>query len=329
MIMAFTQHPQIMLLLASILLSIFYMLLHKSPENTIILYFWIRLLSYIGFVFIYFFKETIISFNPEALEQFIFDTSYYNIPLYILSAICSVGTYIIFDFLMKSYTIPLILALSQISILIVSIGYFILGDHITLLSSIGIIIIFIGAFTSCFKIISFKNHFFFFEQIDKNLLFWTFIKSLLYSFTALITYVCVSPFNQKTKMILHLLTKYLHPFQCLPIIPIYFNISVQLAMCLFFLLFIHFYQKKAATIIPILFQYVSLILTLSLLHIIYALLLYESYNFISNKNIITAIGQLYLPFTFLGGIFFYNEKKSLNEWLGIGLIVFGNIISLF
>lgn len=322
-------NPEIIIGISTIFLSIFYLLLNKAPKNTMIIYFWLHVLSYIGFSFLFFFKEKFIHFDTTALKQLIFDTSYYNMPLYLLSGACVVGTYAIFDLLMKSYSISLILALSQISLILTTVGYILLGDKITIISSIGIIIIFIGSILSGCKSFSLANPLESFKEIDKKLFVWSIIKAILFSATILITYVCISFYNETTKAILHTLTKHLRFIPCMPIAPIHFNIGAQFATFILMFLFIIYHLKASKTIIPTLKNNYRLIFALAFLYVLETYFYYEAYDLIENKNLITAISQLYLPLTFIGSVVLYKEKSSSAEWIGMGIIIIGTIITVF
>lgn len=322
-------YPKSMIVVATIFNSAFYLLLDKAPKNTMTIYLWIHALSYIGFSFLFILKERLLVFDTTALEQIIFDTSYYNMPLYVMSAACTVATYAIFEFLMKSYSVSIILALSQISIIMTTIGYIFLGDEITVISAIGIFVIFVGSIISGCKNISLSKPLSIFSQIDKKLFYWSIIKAVFYTTTILITYICITFYNETTQAILHTITKHLRFIPCMPIAPIHFNIGSQFASFIFMLLFIVYYLRAANTIIPTLKKHYILISSLASLYVLEAYFYYEAYNFIENKNLITAISQLYLPLLAICSLIMYKQKSSLSEWIGMAIIVLGSIVTIF
>lgn len=326
MINIFLLYPKSVITLSTILVTIFYLLFDKAPKNTIIVYFWLHVLSYIGFSCIYILQESI---QLSALKELIFDTSYYNLPLYLFSSLCTVGMYAIFDVLAKTYSIPLILALSQISLIMTTIGYIFLGDTVTITSLIGITVIFLGSIAAGCTSFSFKNPLQCLKAFDQRLLTWSIIKALLYSATILITYICIANYNETTKLILHVLTKHLRFIPCLIIAPIHFNIGIQFTTLIGLLLYIHYYLKSSKTILPTFVNNYQLICSLSVLYVLQAYFYYESYNYIENKNLITAITELYLPLLFLSNVYLFNLKSSKEEMIGMIIIVLGSIITVF
>lgn len=323
-----TSFPKLTLLISACLTSIFYILLHKAPKNTVILYFWIHIFAYLGFCLIYLFKDMTIHFDMTHLENIIFDTTYYNFPIYIFSGFCCVGTYIIFDLLIKSFSIPLVVSLSQISIIITTIGYIVLGDKTSIISILGIVTIFLGSIIAGCTSFSFKHPLKIFKSYNLNLLIWSTIKASLYSVTILISYLCLNKHNETTKIILHQLTKHLRYFPCHLIAPIHFNIGVQFSLFICILLFIIFYQKQSDQIIPTFFNYITLTLILSTLYVLHSYLLLSAYNYIPNQNMITAIMQLSLPITFFGSYIIYQTKNSKEELAGMFMIISGTMITV-
>lgn len=324
-----SSHPEILILLSALLLSFYYTLIKKFPQHMMILYFWLHALSYIGFSFIYFYKEKALTIDTAALEQLAFDTSYNNFPLYIFSSLCLIGTYIILDKLIKIYPVSTILALSQISLILSTLGYVILGDSVSLISLFGIFIIFTGAIISGLQSFSWNNPIKSFEKYDITLLKLSFIKSVLYAATMLITYICTSHYSTITKHILHVLTKHMHFIPFTAIAPIHFNIGVQFANFILMFLFITYHLKERRKIWIVMQENYSLIFQLSVLHILYAYFYYESFALIENKNLITALSKLYLPMTLLFCHWAYKQKVSKEQIVGMSIITLGSIVSIW
>ncbi len=319
-------HPEIFIYLSTLFISIYYVMIKKFKQHMMILYFWLHALSYFAFSLIFLFQERLV---PQALQQLAMDTSYHNSPLYLLSAVSLVGTYIILDKLIKVYPVATILALSQISIVLSTVGYIALGDKVSFISLVGIGILFMGAMISGLEKFNIKHPLKSFESYDKKLLYLSIIKALLYTATLLITYLCTAKYSDVTKHILHLLTKHLHFIPFVAIAPIHFNIGVQFANFVLMFLFITYILKEKNLIFKTMVKEYPLILQLSALYILNAYYYYKAFDLIEDKNYITAISKIYLPLTLILSCWVYHQKPSKEQVVGMAIIIVGSFITTF
>lgn len=323
--MILLQHyPEIAIYLATLFIALYYTLLKKFNHHLMILYFWLHILSYFAFTFLVILQKGAM---PSAIQQLAFDTSYANLPLYIFSSASLIGTYIILDKLIKLYPVPMILALSQISIILSTAGYIALGDKVTAVSLLGLFVLFAGAMISGLSNFSIKNPLASFKSYDKQLLKLSIIKAVLYSATLLITFLCIVKYNETTQYILHLLTKHLHLVPFMSIAPLHFNIGVQLSNFVLMWLFITYVLKEKKLIIQVMLSKYKIILTLTAFYILNAYFYYYGFDLIEDKNFITAISKLYLPLTLLLSYKLFNEKPSREQIIGMAIIILGSFIT--
>lgn len=322
--MLLDQNPELGVYIATLFISFYYTLIKKFPKHLMILYFWLHILCYGAFALLIFFQEDAV---PSAIKQLAFDTSYANFPLYTLSSVALIATYIILEKLIRAYPIPMVLALSQISIILSTVGYIALGDRVTTISLIGLFILFLGAMISGLQNFSFNDPLKSFKGYDKELLKFSLYKAILYSATLLITFLCTARYSDITKHILQTLTKHLHYIPFIAIAPIHFNVGVQFTNFVLMFLFITFVLKEKALINSIMKKQYPIILSLAACYILNTYFYYYAFDLIEDKNYITAISKLYLPLTLILCYWAYQEKPSKEQIVGMAIIILGSFIT--
>ncbi len=314
---------------AMILLTWYFLLLNKVSKHILRVYFWIHLFTYSAISTLFIFEDLLIRFNPNPLRTIIFDFTYTNFPLYLISSACLISSYILFDYLAQLHNVSKIIALSQISIIISTLGYHFLGDRMTLISAIGMMIIVIGALISGLTKLSIKHPIASLKQYDKSLVSWSLLNAAFIAIPELITYLCTAHYDPTTREILKLLTRHTHGIPFTTVIPLYMNVGVQCFNMILLFGWIWHTSKKRINLGAFVSGHKRLVFILALLHIGYVYCYYSVFDMIENKNIISGIVQLYLPLTMIGGAFLYHQHWNKFEVVGMGIIAIGSIVSVF
>jgi len=313
---------------AMILLTVYFLLLNQVSKHVLRVYFWIHLLTYSAIATLFIFEDTFIRFDPNPLKTIIFDFTVTNFPLYLLSAICLIGSYILFDYLAQHHNLSKIVALSQMSVVVSTIGYSLLGDRTNLISIVGTCIIVIGALISGLTRLSIFHPIASLKEYDKSLVFWSMLNACLIAMPELITYLCTAHYDPTTKELLKALTKHTHGIPFATVIPLYMNVGVQCFNMILLLMWIWHTSKKHLNLKLFVFSHKKLVLTLAALHIGYIYCYYSVFDMIENKNIITGIVQLYMPLTMIGGALLYRQHWNKFEIIGMSIITIGTIITV-
>ena len=325
----FYSHPELSIFASTLCLSGYYTIMKRFKEHSMIMFFWLHIISYTTFALLFLHKDKAFVFDTDALEQLIFNTSYNNVLLYILASVCLVGTYQIFQLLIQKYEMFAILALSQISVIFSTIGYILLGDDVSLVSIVGIIIIALGALIAGSNNLSWKSPIKTIKNYDTYLLKYTCLNGLLTTCIAMITYLCTTEYSDITRSILHTLTKYTHFIPFVALSPIHFNIGAEFSNIIIMLLFITYYTHKQKLILPILKNHIIFFIIMGILYTMHAFLYYSAFDFIENKNIISAITSLALPITMITSHYYADIKVSQNQIIGMTVITLGSIVSIW
>ncbi|MEI7670451.1 MAG: hypothetical protein WCJ33_10255 [Pseudomonadota bacterium] len=311
-----------------LLLTSYFLLLNKVSKHILMIYFWIHVWTYGAITTLFVFEDTFIKCNANPLKAIIFDFTYTNFPLYLISSGCLIGSYILFDYLARKHDIAKIIALSQISIIISTVGYHFLGDRMSLISVISMIIIIIGALISGLTRLSLRHPLASLKVYDRHLVSWSLLNAIFIATPELITYLCSAHYDPTTREILKLLTRHAHGIPFVTVIPLYMNIGVQWFNIIILYFWIRSNYHHRINLIPIFQQHKKLLLTLAMLHTGYIYCYYTAFAMIENKNIITGITQLYLPLTMIGGAILYHQRWNKFEAVGMSIITIGCLISV-
>ncbi|MFA5998674.1 MAG: hypothetical protein WC747_01480 [Candidatus Babeliales bacterium] len=314
---------------AMLLLTWYFLLLNQVSKHILMIYFWIHMWTYGAITALFIFEDTLIKFDTNPLKTIIFDFTYTNFPLYFISSACLIGSYILFDYLSQRHDIAKIIALSQISIIISTVGYHFLGDKMSLISSICMGIIVIGALISGLTRLSFRHPIASLRVYDRHLISWSLLNAIFIATPELITFLCSEHYDPTTREILKLLTKHAHGIPFVTVIPLYMNIGVQWFNIMLLYFWIRRYSHERIDLITTLQQHKKLLFTLAVLHTGYIYCYYTAFSMIENKNIISGIMQLYLPLTMVGGVALLHQRYNKFEAVGMGIIAFGCLMSVF
>ena len=318
---------KILIMQATLFLSVYFLLLNHISKHILKIYFGIHFLTYASIILLFLFEDVFIRLSSHPLKTIMFDFTYTNFPLYMLSSCCLIGSYSLLEFLTNHYPITQIIALSQLSILFTTIGYHFLGDRMSIASFIAIMIILIGSLITGLTHFSLKEPKSILKQYNKKLIAWCLLTSILIAIPAIITYICTAYYDPITQNILHTLTKHTHGIPFAPVIPLYMNIGVQCFNLVLLLIWILYRSTKPIDLLNFLVLNKKIILGLALLHIGYIYCYYSVFDMIENKNIISGIVQLYLPLTMICSTFIYHQKWNKFEIAGMSIIAIGSILS--
>jgi len=321
-------NANILVSIAMMLLTIYFLLLNQVSRHVLTIYFWIHAFTYIAISTFFIFESYLASFNADPLKAIAFDFTYTNFPLYFLSSFCLIGSYVLFDYLAQRYDVAKIIALSQISIIISTIGYHFLGDRMTLISVICMIIIITGALISGLTRLSIKHPIASLRVYDRHLVVWSMLNACFIAIPELTTYLCTAHQDPTTQYILKMLTKHTHGIPFMAVIPLYMNIGVQCFNMILLFSWIRYTTRQRHELAITIKQYKKLLIILALLHVGYVYCYYTAFDHIENKNIISSIIQLYLPLTMIGSTIIFHQKWNKFEAVGMSIIAIGTMISV-
>ena len=326
-----TPHIQALLLVgnAMLLLTWYFLLLNKVSKHILMIYFWIHICTYGAITALFLFEDTFIKFDANPIKTMMFDFTYTNFPLYLLSSACLIGSYILFDYLSRTHEISKIIALSQISIIISTVGYHFLGDRMSTISVISMGIIVVGALISGLTRLSLKHPLATLKEYDRHLVSWSLLNAFFIAIPELITFLCSQHYDPTTREILRMLTKHARGIPFVTVIPLYMNIGVQWFNIMLLYFWIRRSSNERINLFQIFKQHKKLLITLALLHTGYIFCYFTAFAMIENKNIISGIMQLYLPLTMIGGVILYRQRWNKFEAVGMGIIATGCLMSVF
>ncbi len=318
----------VLVVCAMMLLTSYYLVLNVVSKHLLTVYFWIHLATYIGINIIFLAQGYQASSDADPLTVIALDFTYTNFPLYLLSSACLIGSYIVLNYMSKRYAIAKIVALSQLSIIVSTIGYHFLGDRMTAVSVTSLCIIICGSFISGLTFFSFKHVGRIVKEYDRHLLGWSILVAFLIAIPELVTYLCTAHHSPTTRLILKMLTKHARGIPFTTVIPLYMNIGVQFFNMVLLLLWIVKTMTGKHELRDTLHIYARTIGGLVLIHVGYIYCYYTAFSAIENKNIISAIIQMYLPLTMVISVFFLRQKWNTYEMVGMSLIAMGSLLSI-
>lgn len=313
------------LLFASIItFSLFTVLLKVfAPKNLLPFLFWVNVVTYIGFLGIYFYRKYFLQHDLHILEELIFHFSFENAPLYILLSICFVGSYVIFNGLLEKYDVAQVMALSQISILFSFIGFLLMGDSFSLKGCIEVLIVTYGALISGMTTLSFNPYTLFASQS------WDSIRKVfLYaSFTSIITIITFlltqqTVFNEEITGSL----RHIFPFSFYN--PFYFNVGTRFYIMITFFIYL-WYKGYTNQLIPVLREKKMGLLITSLLFLATSYTFQLAFDLIPNRSLFSALYKFTNPCILLCGILLLKEKTTMPKIIGSLIIVLGGAIALW
>lgn len=313
---------------AMLLLTTYFLVMNQVSKHVLTIYFWIHLFTYAAVSTLYIFEKSLVSFNTAPLKAIAFDFTYTNFPLYFLSSFCLIASYILFDYLAQRHNVAKIIALSQISIIISTVGYHFLGDKMTLISVICMAIIIIGALISGLTRLSIKHPIASLKEYDRELVVWSMLNAWFIAIPELITYLCTAHQDPTTKEILKLLTKHTHGIPFMTVIPLYMNIGIQCFNMILLFCWIRYTTKQRHELMITIKKYKKLLCVLALLHVGYVYCYFTAFDSIENKNIISSIIQFYLPLTMVGSTVIFHQKWNKFEAIGMSIIAVGAMLSV-
>lgn len=316
------------LLSSAFLMALYYITLKKHPKQMLHLLFWSEFFSYLAFsTFFFVSNKSSYLFNFKHLEIFMYDFTYSNFPLYLMSGAATVGSLLILERLSKIVPIATFVAVSKVSILTSTIGYVLLGNTISTSALIGVTIVFLGALISGFPSFSIQHPTKLFKKISTELsptlLKGAFLNAFFAFLSSMITFICTAKFNPITKDILQELTKHLHviPFHTLN--PIHFNISTQFAVTILLYCFIRFYRHHTGYVLQFLIDNPRDVAITALCFILSSFSYYYAFGVIIDKTLMSSLYKMYIPLTILLSFLILHKKPNSGQIVGATLIITG------
>jgi drug/metabolite transporter (DMT)-like permease len=314
----------------SIVATAGYMVSLKNTKKRLIALFWANVFTYIGYLGIYFFKKTYLEHDTQAVEELLYNFTFTNVPLYILMALCWVGSLILLNHLMEQYDVSLVVPVTEVGILFTTIGYVVLGNQFSLIALLSVSIVFIGALVSGMKKFSITQPFKELKQFPYPLLVGGVMESIFEASAMMITFL-VTQTTPITTEILEWLTNTFHHIYTVPFSfrhPFYYNVGVRFFITLIFLLYMIFSRKYTWDIITELYKDSWNILLVSALFLGATVAYHESYLMIPDKNVLAALRKLTIPTILTISHFFLKEKITPPKIIGCIIIVVGGMLSL-
>ena len=319
-----------LVLCASFTLKSFYFLsIKKFSKNLMLLLFWVNLFSYLFFSSAFFLKHRMLYlFNYKEIETLFFDFTYTNFPLFALAAFFTLAAMIMLEHLNKKFEISTIIAIAKINILSSSIGYFLLGNSITVSAVISIITVCLGALISGMPHFDLKNPLKPFLKLNGTLIKGSVLYALCSSAIAMITFICTAHYNEHTRFILRELAIHTHviPFNYQS--PVHFNIGLQFAVITTLFIYIKFYKKQTKELMLMVIQRPLEVGQAALFYTIASYCYYVAFNLIDDKTLLTAIFKMYIPITLILSHHFLGEKITQPKAVGAALIVIGSSMAV-
>ncbi len=101
----------------------------KPFKERIILFFWVNVFAYVGYLELYFIKDSLLANDLHPFKHLLFDFTLTNIPFYLVMACAWVGSLLILNHLLDHYDVSLVMPVTEISIVFTTIGYIALGTN--------------------------------------------------------------------------------------------------------------------------------------------------------------------------------------------------------
>ena len=307
-----------------------YMVLLKPLKKRLIVFFWANVFAYLGYLSLYFVRKTILHHDTHAVEELLYEFTLTNVPLYILMALCWVGSLIILDLLMEKYDVSLVVPVTEIGILFTTIGYLLLGSQFSWIVIGSVSTVFIGALLSGMDKISWPNPFEDLKKIPKPLLAGGIIQSLLESSAMLVTFLCTNNTNI-TKNILSWLYDTFHHIYNVPFSfyhPFYYNVGVRFFISFIFILYLLIFRKHRWDIVTELTENTRTVLSISFLFFVGIMSYHMAYHNMPDKNVLSALRKLTIPTILFISYFQLEEKITQPKVIGCTIIVIGGMMSL-
>lgn len=316
--------------LASATAYSFYAISLKPFKERIILFFWVNIFVYLAYLSIYFFRTVILEYQPHPLHNLLFEFTFTNIPFYILTSCFWVGTLLMLNYLLEQFEVSLVMPVTEISILFILLGYIILGAKFSVLSLIGVTIVFIGAIISAFDKLSMTDPLGPLKAIPVALLCGGIIESLLESGTSWIAFICTHETAQTIGIHNWMNNMFMHihhlPFSFHN--PFYYNVGVRFFIALIFLSYIIIIKNTREKLLSTLFENKAYILIVGTFFATSVICYHTAFFILEDKSILTALTKLSIPMILVIGYFYLQEKITAPKIAGCALIIGGGIVSL-
>jgi drug/metabolite transporter (DMT)-like permease len=315
-------------LLAVIFYS-FYTIGLKSVKDRMVVFFWVNIFAYLGYLGIYAFRQAFIDHRPHPIEALLYDFTLTNIPFYILMACFWVGSLVVLDYLLDNYDVSIAIPVTEVSILFSTIGYILLGQSFSFISLLSITIVFIGAIISAFDKLSLSDPLAPLRRFPKALIFAGILESSLSAGSKMVTFICTHTTSVTEEILGWMNNAFQHIYK-LPFSfhnPFYYNVGVRFFIAVVFLIYILGIKKMSTKIFTILHQQWKHIAGLAILFLGSVTTYHSAFFLLEDKTVLTALSKLSIPLILIIGHILLKEKVTQPKLVGCAIILLGGLIS--
>ena len=245
-------------------------------------------------------------------------------PIYALNATLWLSTQIMLKKLYKHYPITAIAPLLEVSIIVTTVGFAILGETITLKTIIGVTVIFIGCLVSAMKgktiIKSIKS---LRDNLDNRLIKLSLLFSLFTSLLSIVNYVTCAH-----KAGSDLLSRYLRTLPTIHTaytVPTAFELGSVIFIDFVILGYLIIREIRKRDTFAVLFKHFPMVLLTSGLQFAFAYTHMCAQNIAPKETVITAMNRLTGPAMVLFAFLLLKEKPKKQDIIGSGIIILGAV----
>ena len=307
-----------------------YMVALKPAKKRLLVFFWVNVFGYFGYLALYFFRKTVLEHDVHAIEELLYDFTFTNVPLYMLMALCWVGSLILLNALLDRFDVSLVVPVTEVGIVFTTAGYLALGNQFSWIVLASVFVVLVGAIISGMQTFTLSNPFKDLKKIPPILLAGGVLQAFFESAAMLVTFLCTHK-TIITEEILMWLQDMFHHIYAVPFSfhqAFYYNVGVRFFITLFFLLYLLIFRNHRWDIITEVYNNPKYILGVSCIFLVAIVTYHMAYQDMPDKNVLAALRKLTIP-TILG-ISYYTlgEKITRPKVIGCVVIVIGGMMSL-
>jgi drug/metabolite transporter (DMT)-like permease len=316
-------------ILISILALCLYNVSLKTFPEKLILFFWVNLCSYIGFLGMYFFSAFVLNQDAQGFHNLIYQYTYQDLPLYILIAFSFLGSMIASGKLMDGYDLSLVIPMTQLGIILASAGYIALGDPFQwslllglLLVCTGTVVISLAAVPQSSTVSALSR----LRNMPKRLWFLTMGQAVCFTVSAMVSYLGTKK-TVHTEMIIQSL-RHLHIGPMSFHNAFHFSLGQQLFSVSIFLIYIFTKREyRGMLFLPVINNVKHLALVV-LAYLLATFTYINAFTMTEDTTILLALDNLSIPITLFLSFLILNEELTRTKILGSSLIVLGGVIAV-
>jgi drug/metabolite transporter (DMT)-like permease len=318
----------VLLALVSVLLQNLYSVSAKRIENRTALFFWSNVFTYVGFLAVYFARRRAEADGGQVLTDLVFRYTLDQAPLYVLYAAGFVGSMLVFRKLLAGYDLSLMMPLSQLSILLTTVGYVALGVRPAwqevaglLILSPGLVVVSLPADALSSPALLIGR----LRAVSGRLWGLALLMASLTTLTALVTYLGTKATVETTELAraleesLHLQVFFLDPF--------HFSLGAQFFSVLMFLGVLAPRREDRSALLPALRDGGVIYVLITLMSFVANLAFQKAFELAPEPTILLVINKLSIPIVLGFSVLLLGERLTPPRIAGSGLILGGGLLA--